>query len=199
MKTAGAVVTNRGGRTCHAAIIARELGIPAIVGAGEATAALREGESVTVSCAEGDVGRVYRGQIPFEVQRTDLAQTPVRGHRSWSTWAIGPRLQDLVPAQRRRRPGAHGVHHQRVDPGAPDGAGPPGAGRGPGDRAAIERLTAGYGRPADLFVERLSEGVGMIAAAFYPKPVIVRLSDFKSNEYAALLGGGRSSRSRRIR
>jgi pyruvate,water dikinase len=190
MKTAGAVVTNRGGRTCHAAIVARELGIPAVVGADNATSALKSGETVTVSCAEGDVGRIYRGEVPFEVQRTDLAglarpATQIMINLGNPELAfktsflpndgIGlARMEFIVSESIKVHPMAL-VHPDKVADA--------------GERATIARLCCGYETPSDFFIERLAEGVGTIAAAFYPKPVIVRMSDFKSNEYAALLGG----------
>jgi pyruvate,water dikinase len=190
MKTAGAVVTNRGGRTCHAAIVARELGIPAVVGADNATTALRSGETVTVSCVEGDVGRIYRGKVPFEVQRTDLEglQRPAtqiminlgNPDLAFKTSflpndGIGlARMEFIVSESIKVHPMAL-VHPEKVADAA--------------ERATIARLCRGYARPADFFIERLAEGVGTIAAAFYPKPVIVRMSDFKSNEYATLVGG----------
>jgi pyruvate, water dikinase len=190
MKTAAAVVTNRGGRTCHAAIVARELGIPAVVGADNATTALKTGETVTVSCAEGDVGRIYRGAMPFAVQRTDLAglQRPAtqiminlgNPELAFKTSflpndGVGlARMEFIVSESIKVHPMAL-VHPERVSD--------------PAERAAIERLCQGYAKPTDFFIERLSEGVGTIAAAFYPKPVIVRMSDFKTNEYAALVGG----------
>ena len=190
MKTAGAVVTNRGGRTCHAAIVARELGIPAVVGAERATTALPTGQDVTVSCAEGDVGRIYRGKVPFDVRRIDLAGLKRPATRIMVNLGnpelafktsflpndgVGlARMEFIVSESIKVHPMAL-VHPERV--------------ADPAERAAIARLTRGYARPADFFVERLAEGVGTIAAAFYPKPVIVRLSDFKTNEYAALLGG----------
>ncbi len=190
MKTAGAVVTNRGGRTCHAAIVARELGIPAVVGTDNATSALESGQTVTVSCAEGDVGRIYRGKVPFEVQRTNLEglKRPAtliminlgNPELAFKTSflpndGIGlARMEFIVSESIKVHPMAL-VHPEKV--------------ADPAERAAIARLTRGYAKPADFFIERLAEGVGTIAAAFYPKPVIVRMSDFKSNEYAALLGG----------
>ncbi len=190
MKTAGAVVTNRGGRTCHAAIVARELGIPAVVGADNATTALESGQTVTVSCAEGDVGRIYRGKVPFEVQRTDLEglKRPAtliminlgNPELAFKTSflpndGIGlARMEFIVSESIKVHPMAL-VHPEKV--------------ADPAERATIARLCRGYAKPADFFIERLAEGVGTIAAAFYPKPVIVRMSDFKSNEYAALLGG----------
>ncbi|HVC10351.1 MAG TPA: phosphoenolpyruvate synthase [Burkholderiales bacterium] len=190
MKTAGAVVTNRGGRTCHAAIVARELGIPAVVGADNATTALESGQTVTVSCAEGDIGRIYRGKVPFEVQRTNLEglKRPAtliminlgNPELAFKTSflpndGIGlARMEFIVSESIKVHPMAL-VHPEKV--------------ADPAERAAIARLCRGYAKPADFFIERLAEGVGTIAAAFYPKPVIVRMSDFKSNEYAALLGG----------
>ena len=190
MKTAGAVVTNRGGRTCHAAIVARELGIPAIVGTDTATSMLKRGEPVTVSCAEGDIGRVYRGRIPFEVQRTNLDELPrpltqimvnlgnpdIAFKTSFlPNDGVGlARMEFIISESIKVHPMAL-VHPEKVGDAA--------------ERAAIAELCQGYEKPADFFIERLAEGVGTIAAAFYPKPVIVRMSDFKTNEYAALMGG----------
>jgi pyruvate,water dikinase len=190
MKTAAAIVTNRGGRTCHAAIVARELGIPAVVGAGDATTAVPGGEAVTVSCAEGDVGKVYRGAVPFEVERIDLSDLP-RPATAIMVNLGNPdlafqtsflpndgvglaRMEFIISESIKAHPMAL-LHPERVSAAE--------------DRKAIAGLTRGYARPADFFVERLAEGVGTIAAAFYPKPVIVRMSDFKTNEYASLLGG----------
>jgi pyruvate,water dikinase len=190
MKTAGAVVTNRGGRTCHAAIVARELGIPAVVGVDNATTALKTGDLVTVSCAEGDTGRIYRGRVAFEVQRTDLAQlrrpaTQIMVNLGNPELAFKTsflpndgvglaRMEFIINEAIKVHPMAL-VHPERVED--------------PGERAKIDGLCRGFARPADFFVQRLAEGVGTIAAAFYPKPVIVRMSDFKSNEYASLIGG----------
>ena len=190
MKTAGAVVTNRGGRTCHAAIVARELGIPAVVGADNVTTALNSGETVTVSCAEGDIGKIYRGEVPFEVQRTDLEKlaTPAtqiminlgNPELAFKTSflpndGVGlARMEFIISDSIKVHPTAL-VHPGKVGD--------------PAERATIAHLCHGYSTPADFFIERLAEGVGTIAAAFYPKPVIVRMSDFKSNEYAALVGG----------
>lgn len=190
MKTAAAIVTDRGGRTCHAAILARELGVPAVVGAGDATSVLKTGERVTVSCASGEVGRVLAGALPFEVVRTALADIPATRvqvmlnlgdpdsafkHASLPVAGVGLARMEFIISQ---GVGAHPMalaHPERVTR--------------PADRAKIARLSRGYASPADVFVERVSEGVGTIAAAFYPRPVIVRLSDFKTNEYAALVGG----------
>ena len=190
MKTAAAIVTNRGGRTCHAAIVARELGIPAVVGAGTATTSIPDGKAVTVSCAEGDVGKVYEGSVPIEVERLDLSALP-RPATAIMVNLGNPdlafqtsflpndgvglaRMEFIITESIKAHPLAL-LHPDRI--------------ASPEDRSAITRLTDGYARPEDFFVERLAEGVGTIAAAFYPKPVIVRMSDFKSNEYAALLGG----------
>ena len=191
MKTAAAIVTNRGGRTCHAAIVARELGIPAVVGAEHATEALPSGEPVTVSCAEGDTGRVYEGALEFEVTETDLAAIPKPATHIMVNLGnpelafqtsflpndgVGlARMEFIISEAIKVHPMAL-VHPERVEHAD--------------ERKEIERLAAGYARPADYFVEKLSEGVGTIAAAFHPKPVIVRMSDFKTNEYAALIGGG---------
>ena len=190
MKTAGAVVTNRGGRTCHAAIVARELGIAAVVGADNATTALKTGDTVTVSCAEGDVGKIYQGKVPFEIQRTNLEQLvrPVtqiminlgNPDLAFKTSFIPndgvglARMEFIISEAIKVHPMAL-VHPEKVEDAA--------------ERATIDRLCRGFARPADFFVQRLAEGVGTIAAAFYPKPVIVRMSDFKSNEYASLIGG----------
>jgi pyruvate,water dikinase len=190
MKSAAAVVTNRGGRTCHAAIVARELGIPAVVGCDDATTTLRTGDEVTVSCADGAVGRVYAGALAFTRTSTDLT-TLARPHTQLMVNVGNPdvafqtamlptdgvglaRMEFIVAEHIKAHPMAL-VHPERIDDAAA--------------RAAIATLTQGFDRPADFFVRQLAEGVGMIAAAFYPKPVIVRMSDFKTNEYASLLGG----------
>jgi pyruvate,water dikinase len=190
MKTAAAVVTNRGGRTCHAAIVAREIGVPAIVGCERATEAIRTGDEVTVSCAEGDVGHVYAGLVAFTKTTTDLAALPMpRTHlmvnignpdtafktRFLPNDGVGLARMEFIVAEHIRIHPMALVHPERVGDAAV--------------RAEIERLTRQYGSPADYFVRELSEGVGTIAAAFYPRPVIVRMSDFKTNEYASLVGG----------
>jgi pyruvate,water dikinase len=190
MKSAAAIVTNRGGRTCHAAIVARELGIPAVVGCDHATSTIRTGDEVTVCCAEGSEGRVYAGIVPFTKTRTDL--TSLERPRTHLMVNIGnpdtafqtgllpsdgvglARMEFIVAEHIRAHPMAL-LHPERV---ADEKA-----------RAEIARLTRGYATPADYFVRQLAEGVATIAAAFYPKPVIVRMSDFKTNEYASLLGG----------
>ena len=190
MKSAAAIVTNRGGRTCHAAIVARELGIPAIVGTDVATRAIRTGELISVCCAEGDVGRVYDGAIEFEIETTNLSNLPrptthvmmnVGNPESAFGLAALPndgvglaRMEFIIAESIKAHPMAL-IHPERI--------------RHPHEREEIARLTANYSSPGEFFVQRLSEGVATIAAAFYPKPVIVRMSDFKTNEYASLLGG----------
>ncbi|WLI91759.1 phosphoenolpyruvate synthase [Massilia sp. R2A-15] len=190
MKIAAAVVTNRGGRTCHAAIVARELGIPAVVGCDNATESIRTGDEVTVSCAEGDAGRVYAGRIAFQKTTTDLSSLPRPGTHlmvnignpdvAFKTSLLPndgvglARMEFIVAEHIKAHPMAL-AHPERVTD--------------PATRAAIDDLARLCARPADYFVRQLSEGVGTIAAAFYPKPVIVRMSDFKTNEYATLLGG----------
>ena len=190
MKTAAAVVTNRGGRTCHAAIVARELGIPAVVGCDDATTKLRTGEEITVSCAEGAVGHVYAGSLSFTKTSTDLTALPRPQTRLMvnvgnpdtafqtamlPTDGVGLARMEFIVAEHIRAHPMALVHPEKIDDAAV--------------RDEIARLTQGFERPADYFVRQLAEGVGTIAAAFYPKPVIVRMSDFKTNEYASLLGG----------
>ncbi|MBS0003589.1 MAG: phosphoenolpyruvate synthase [Thioalkalivibrio sp.] len=189
MKRASAIVTDRGGRTCHAAIIAREMGIPAVVGCGNATEVLTDGVDATVSCAEGDDGHVYEGRIPFEVQRTgpsDLPPLPVKlmlnvanPGRAY-TFSRLPhagiglaRLEFIINSH-------IGIHPLALldYPNVPYEV-----------KSEIATRIAGFDSPVEFFVRRLSEGIGTLAAAFAPEPVIVRLSDFKSNEYAHLLGG----------
>lgn len=189
MKIAGAIVTNRGGRTCHAAIIARELGIPAIVGCGNATSAVKLGSEVTVSCAEGDTGFVYQGALPFETEVLDLrvSERPktkimmnIGNPENAFTASQLPndgvglaRLEFIIN-------NAIGVHpHAILDFDHTE----------PALHAKIAKHAAGYADPQTFYVDRMAEGVGHIAAAFFPKKVIVRMSDFKSNEYALLLGG----------
>ena len=189
MKRASAIVTNRGGRTCHAAIIARELGIPALVGCGDATEMLTEGESVTVSCAEGDTGYVYRGRLEFEIVTSDMGNLPplpvkimmnVGNPELAFEFAQIPnggvglaRLEFVINNM-------IGIHPKAVLE----------VGKAPASlREEIQRRARGYASPRDFFIERLVEGVATIAASFWPKPVIVRMSDFKSNEYRKLLGG----------
>ena len=190
MKTAAAIVTNRGGRTCHAAIVARELGIPAVVGCADATTVIQTGDLVTVCCAEGSEGRVYAGVLPFEITQLDLGVLPrprtqmmvnLGNPDSAFQASLLPndgvglaRMEFIVAEHVRAHPMAL-VHPERVDD--------------PAVRAQLAQLTHGHAMPSDHFVRELAEGVATIAAAFYPKPVIVRLSDFKSNEYASLPGG----------
>ena len=190
MKRAAAIVTNRGGRTCHAAIVARELGIPAVVGAENATEAVADGAEITVSCAEGDTGLVYAGRVPFEVRHTDLGtlerpETDVMinlgnpelafGLASLPADGVGlARLEFIINEYIRVHPMAL-LHPERVTDEAA--------------RRAIATMLEGWSSGQEYFVTKLAEGVGMIAAAFWPRDVIVRLSDFKTNEYAALLGG----------
>ena len=189
MKRAAAIVTNRGGRTCHAAIIARELGIPAIVGTGDGTTKLEEDEPVTVSCAEGDTGYVYRGVLEFDVTRADVGKLPelpakimmnVGNPELAFEFAQIPnagvglaRLEFVINNVIGVHPKAIlDIEHVRESL-----------------REEITRRARGYASPEDFFVDKLVEGVATIGAAFYPQPVIVRLSDFKSNEYRKLLGG----------
>jgi pyruvate,water dikinase len=190
MKQASAIITNRGGRTCHAAIVARELGIPAVVGAENATDVLEPGVAVTVCCAEGDTGRVYAGTLAFEVATIDAASLP----RPRTGIMVNLGNPDLAFKTALRPNDGVGLarmefvitEHIGIHPMAlvePDKV------ASAADRETIARLTRHHRRPADFFVERLSEGIGTIAAAFHPKPVIVRLSDFKTNEYARLIGG----------
>lgn len=190
MKIAAAIITNRGGRTCHAAIVARELGIPAVVGTGNATAVLENGQLVTVSCAEGEIGRVYDGKIPYQVETTDLSNLPKPKTRlmvnlgnpdiafhtaSLPADGVGlARMEFIINEYIKVHPMAL-VYPERV--------------KDADERRQIDELVRQDKRPRDFFIRTLAEGVGTIAAAFYPKPVVVRMSDFKSNEYAALLGG----------
>jgi pyruvate, water dikinase len=190
MKIAAAIVTERGGRTCHAAIVARELGVPAVVGATDAKKALKNGAVVTVSCAEGEIGRVYDGKLPYETVRVETSE--LKRPRTAIMLNLGnPELAFRTAALPNDGVGLARMEfiiseHVRVHPMAlvnPDKVTSKRA------QKAIERLVRNYSSPADYFIQKLSEGVGVIAAAFYPKPVIVRLSDFKTNEYARLLGG----------
>jgi len=190
MKIAAGIITDKGGRTCHAAIVARELGIPAVVGATHATERLKSGTDVTLCCAEGDIGSVYQGKIAFDVTRTptrDLKQprTAIMVNVGTPEMAFRVAMQPQAGVGLARMEfiiSEHiGVHPMALlKPKKITSA---------KARTAIARLVAAYQSPSDFFIERLSEGVGTIAAAFYPKPVIVRLSDFKTNEYASLLGG----------
>ena len=190
MKIAAGVITNKGGRTCHAAIVARELGIPAVVGATHATKKLKTGTHVTISCAEGDIGGVYQGTVAFDVTRTPVSQ--LRQPRTAIMVNVStPEMAFRVAMQPQAGVGLARMEfiiseHIGVHPMAllkPEKITSAKA------KAAIARLVKGYQSPSDFFIRTLAEGVGTIAAAFYPKPVIVRLSDFKTNEYASLLGG----------
>ena len=189
MKRASAIVTNRGGRTCHAAIIARELGIPAVVGCGDATDILQEGQEVTVSCAEGDTGMVYDGQLVFDVQKNSIESMPdlpfkimmnvgnpdrAFDFQALPNAGIGlARLEFII----NRMIGVHPkalLNYESL----------------PKDvKQSVQRRISGYPGPVEFYIEKLVEGVATLAASFYPKKVIVRLSDFKSNEYANLIGG----------
>jgi pyruvate,water dikinase len=189
MKRASAIVTNRGGRTCHAAIIARELGIPAVVGTGSATQDLADGRAVTVSCAEGDTGYIYDGELEFTVEETEMSTMPKIGTKIMMnvgtpeqafTFAQLPnegvglaRLEFIINRQIGIHPKALLDHENLEEP----------------LKSEISTAIAAYPSPREFFVQRVAEGVSMIAAAFAPHPVIVRMSDFKSNEYANLVGG----------
>lgn len=190
MKQAAAIITNRGGRTCHAAIVARELGVPAIVGTSDATRRLRPGETVTVSCAEGDEGRVYEGAVEFETRSIDLDSVP-RPRTQVMVNLGDPDLAfhtALLPAAGVGLARMEFIIREHIG-FHPMAMAQPETVASPRARAAIVRAARGYADPAAFFVQRLSEGVGTIAAAFYPREVIVRLSDFKTNEYAGLTGG----------
>jgi pyruvate,water dikinase len=189
MKRASAIVTNRGGRTCHAAIIARELGIPAVVGCGNAAETLNEGEELTVSCAEGDVGKIYQGLLDFEIIRTDTGDMPELPTKIMLNVAtpgrafafsglpntgVGlARLEFII----NNTIGIHPKALLQFEQQSED------------LQKQIRQRMAGYDSPVDFYVEKLVEGIATLGAAFSPNPVIVRLSDFKSNEYAKLLGG----------
>jgi pyruvate, water dikinase len=189
MKRASAIVTNRGGRTCHAAIIARELGIPAVVGCGDATARIAEGAAVTVSCAEGDTGYVYAGQLDFDQSSVELDAMPPSPVRIMMNVGNPDRAFDFAQLPNQGVGLARlefiinrmiGVHPRALL----DFDTLPSA-----LQETIRTHIAGYADPIDFFVRKLAEGISQIAAAFDPQPVIVRLSDFKSNEYANLIGG----------
>jgi pyruvate, water dikinase len=190
MKHASAIVTNSGGRTCHAAIIAREMGIPAIVGCGNATTVLKTGQEITVSCAEGETGKVYQGLLPYEVQEVALENLPrtrtqimmnvgnpeeALGLTAIPNDGVGLARMEFIIANRIKIHPLALIHFDDLEDEL--------------DRYKIKELTAQYTDKTQFFVDKLAQGIGTIAAAFYPKPVIVRLSDFKSNEYANLLGG----------
>lgn len=190
MKIASAIVTNTGGRTSHAAIVSREFGVPAIVGAEGATGKIKTGQEVTVSCAEGDVGIVYDGKLPFSIERVSVKGMPRpktevminlgNPDEAFSVSFIPndgvglARLEFIIASQIKVHPMAL-LHTEKVEDDTV--------------RRTIDDLTFGYGSKSEYFVEKLAQGIGTIAAAFYPKPVVVRTSDFKSNEYANLIGG----------
>ncbi|WPF88460.1 phosphoenolpyruvate synthase [Cyanobacterium aponinum UTEX 3222] len=190
MKKASAIVTNQGGRTCHAAIIAREMGIPAIVGCGNATGILKTGQEITVSCSEGEEGRVYEGLVPFDIIETPLDNLPKTRTKilmnvgnpeeafklaSIPCDGVGlARLEFIIANHIKAHPLALMKYDELTDESV---------------KKEIAELTLGYENKADFFVDKVAQGVGTIAAAFYPNPVVVRMSDFKSNEYANLLGG----------
>ena len=191
MKRASAIVTNRGGRTCHAAIIARELGVPAVVGTGNALDSIADGSAVTVSCAEGDTGFIYAGELGFEKTTTDLAQMPPAPLKIMMNVANPERAFDfaMLPnggvglARLEMIINSHiGVHPKALLEYDKQDA---------ETRRKIDARMAGYADPVAFYVDRLAEGIATLTAAFAPNPVIVRLSDFKSNEYANLIGGSR--------
>ena len=191
MKRASAIVTNRGGRTCHAAIIARELGVPAVVGCGNALETIPDGADVTVSCAEGDTGFIYAGQIPFERVTADLEQMPPAPLKIMMNVANPERAFDFAQlpnagvglARLEMIINSHiGVHPKALLNYAQQDA---------ATKKRIDERMAGYADPVQFYVDRLAEGIATLTAAFAPNPVIVRLSDFKSNEYANLIGGKR--------
>ncbi|MEL0028568.1 MAG: phosphoenolpyruvate synthase, partial [Perlucidibaca sp.] len=189
MKRASAIITNRGGRTCHAAIIARELGVPAIVGCGNATEVLSDGMPVTASCAEGDTGFIYEGLLDFEVQKNTIDSMPKLPFKIMMNVGNPDRAFDFATLPNEgvglarlefiinRMIGVHPKALLNYDSLPRD------------IKQAVDQRCAGYASPVDFYVEKLTEGVATIAAAFWPKKVIVRMSDFKSNEYANLIGG----------
>jgi len=189
MKRASAIVTNRGGRTCHAAIIARELGIPAVVGCGTATSAIKEGQPVTISCAEGDTGYVYDGVLEYDQRSIELDAMPAIPVKITMNVGNPDRAFDFAGIPHKgvglarlefiinRMIGVHPRALLEFDKQSAE------------VKDAIGKQIAGYGSPIEFYVDKLSEGIAQIAAAFAPEPVIVRLSDFKSNEYANLIGG----------
>jgi pyruvate,water dikinase len=189
MKVATAIITNRGGRTSHAAIVSRELGIPAIVGSKNATQVLKNGKAVTVDCSEGEIGHVYEGEIPFEVSTVDVSQLPrpvtkimmnvgnpevAFKEASIPNDGVGLARMEFIFATWIK---VHPLALTRFDT-LPETV-----------RREVEAVTAGYADKREFFIDRLAQGAGTLAAAFYPKPVILRLSDFKTNEYAHLIGG----------
>ncbi|WP_417618331.1 phosphoenolpyruvate synthase [Oceanisphaera sp.] len=189
MKRASAIVTNRGGRTCHAAIIARELGIPAVVGCGDATSRITEGQEITVSCAEGDTGFIYQGKLDFQVNVSEVGAMPVSPVKVMLNVGNPDRAFDFAQLPNagvglarlefiiNRMIGVHPkalLNYEQESPRL---------------QQQIDEITAGYDNPREFFVAKLAEGIATLASAFWPERVIVRMSDFKSNEYANLLGG----------
>ncbi|MBM3575598.1 MAG: phosphoenolpyruvate synthase [Alphaproteobacteria bacterium] len=189
MKSAKAIVTDRGGRTCHAAIVARELGIPAVVGTDIATQQIKTGELVSVSCAEGEVGKIYEGKIDFEIEKTNITNLSKPNthimmnignpdlafrHSMLPNDGVGLARMEFIIAETIKAHPMALIHPNRLDAR---------------DLREIQKLTKNYPDPSNYFIEKLSQGIATIAAAFYPKPVIVRMSDFKTNEYASLIGG----------
>jgi len=189
MKLASAIVTDRGGRTCHAAIVSRELGVPCVVGAGNATKIIKTGKEITVSCAEGEQGYVYEGLIPFKIKRTDISKvgkTKVKilmnlGEPSQAFTlsfipndGVGLAREEFIIANEIKIHPLALINYRKLDKGL---------------RNKIDKLTLGYKDKVEFYVEKLAEGIGKIGAAFYPKQVIVRFSDFKTNEYRSLVGG----------
>lgn len=189
MNSAKAIVTDRGGRTCHAAIVARELGIPAVVGTDIATQQIKTGELVSVSCAEGEVGKIYEGKIDFEIEKTNITNLSKPNthimmnignpdlafrHSMLPNDGVGLARMEFIIAETIKAHPMALIHPNRLDAR---------------DLREIQKLTKNYPDPSNYFIEKLSQGVATIAAAFYPKPVIVRMSDFKTNEYASLIGG----------
>jgi pyruvate,water dikinase len=189
MKRASAIITNRGGRTCHAAIIARELGVPAIVGCGNATDILKDGMEVTASCAEGDTGFIYEGLLDFEIQKNSIESMPKLPFKIMMNIGNPDRAFDFATLPNEgiglarlefiinRMIGVHPKALLNYDTLPRD------------IKQAVDQRCAGYASPVDFYVDKLTEGIATLAAAFYPKKVIVRMSDFKSNEYANLIGG----------
>jgi pyruvate,water dikinase len=190
MKIASAIITDDGGRVCHAAIVSREMGVPCVVGTGEATRKIKKGQKVTVSCAEGEIGRVYQGLLPFQIKKTSLKnfkkpKTKIMLNVAEPSQAFGlsflpndgvglAREEFIINNHIKVHPLAL-INFQKI--------------KDPKIRKKINEITAGYSNKIDFYVHKLAEGIGTIAAAFYPKDVIVRFSDFKSNEYANLVGG----------
>lgn len=190
MKIASAIITDDGGRVCHAAIVSREMGVPCVVGTGEATQKIKKGQKVTVSCAEGEIGRVYQGLLPFQIKKTSLKnfkkpKTKIMLNVAEPSQAFGlsflpndgvglAREEFIINNHIKIHPLAL-INFQKI--------------KDPKIRKKINEITAGYANKVDFYVHKLAEGIGTIAAAFYPKDVIVRFSDFKSNEYANLIGG----------